>query len=102
MIGAAPGNVAENVILEKNSDSTITFIEGSRRAYLGYVTLKFTPDTTSCVPNHKHYCLEITERCSPTIDHCIIRSSSAVGAAVCVSGPEASPWMAGMVGLMVE
>ncbi|XP_015785252.1 F-box only protein 11 [Tetranychus urticae] len=91
MIGAAPGNVAENVILEKNSDSTITFIEGSRRAYLGYVTLKFTPDTTSCVPHHKHYCLEITERCSPTIDHCIIRSSSAVGAAVCVSGPEASP-----------
>uniref|UniRef100_T1L5X7 Uncharacterized protein n=1 Tax=Tetranychus urticae TaxID=32264 RepID=T1L5X7_TETUR len=78
---------------KKNSDSTITFIEGSRRAYLGYVTLKFTPDTTSCVPHHKHYCLEITERCSPTIDHCIIRSSSAVGAAVCVSGPEASPWM---------
>ncbi|UYV74626.1 FBXO11 [Cordylochernes scorpioides] len=110
IIGAAPGNVAENVVLDRENESTITFVEGAREAYLGYVTLKFTPDITSSVPHHKHYCLEVIENCSPTIDHCIIRSSSvgrlallvppaqvgsvcvcAVGAAVCVSGDGAEP-----------
>lgn len=91
LLGAAPNNVAENVILERDSESTITFVEGARDAYLGYLTLKFTPDITSSVPHHKHYCLEVTETCSPTIDHCIIRSTSVVGAAVCVSGKNAEP-----------
>ncbi|XP_023238645.1 F-box only protein 11-like [Centruroides sculpturatus] len=91
MIGAAPGNVADNVILERESESTITFVEGAKEAYLGYVSLKFTPDITSSVPHHKHYCLEVTENCSPTIDHCIIRSSSVVGAAVCVTGDRSEP-----------
>ncbi|XP_050048771.1 F-box only protein 11 [Dermacentor andersoni] len=91
LIGAAPGNVAEHVILERDSDSTVTFVEGARGAYLGYLTLKFTPDITSSVPHHKHYCLEINENCSPTVDHCIIRSTSVVGAAVCVSGTGAEP-----------
>lgn len=36
----APGNVAENVVLERESESTITFVEGAREAYLGYMTLK--------------------------------------------------------------
>jgi len=52
---------------------------------LGYVTLKFTPDVTSIVLYHKNFCLEVGENCSPTIDHCIIRSESVEGAAVCVS-----------------
>ncbi|RWS04399.1 hypothetical protein B4U79_05437, partial [Dinothrombium tinctorium] len=91
LIGSAPGNVAESVVLEKETESTITFVEGAKRAYLGYVTLKFTPDVTSSVPHHKHYCLEITDNCSPVIDHCIIRSTSVVGAAVCVSGTNAEP-----------
>lgn len=77
LIGAAPGNVAESVILERESESTMMFVEGAKRAYAGHLTLKFTPDVTSTVPHHKHYCLEIGENCSPTIDHCIIRSSSA-------------------------
>ncbi|RWS26648.1 F-box only protein 11-like protein [Leptotrombidium deliense] len=91
LIGAASGNVAESVILDKEMESTITFVEGAKRAYLGYVTLKFSPDVTSSVPHHKHYCLEITDNCSPVIDHCIIRSTSVVGAAVCVSGNNAEP-----------
>lgn len=92
MIGAAPGNVAENVILEKESESTITFVDGAKKAYLGYVTLKFSPEVCNNSNIHqKHYCLEITDNSSPTIDHCIIRSTSTVGAAVCVSGPEAEP-----------
>ncbi|XP_014663279.1 PREDICTED: F-box only protein 11-like [Priapulus caudatus] len=91
LIGAAPGNVAEHVILERQSESTIMFVEGANQAYLGYVTLKFCPDVTSSVPPHKHYCLEVTENCSPVVDHCVIRSTSVVGAAVCVSGVGADP-----------
>lgn len=75
-IGAAPGNVAESVILERESESTVMFVEGAKNAYAGHLTLKFSPDVTSTVPHHKHYCLEVGENCSPTIDHCIIRSTS--------------------------
>nr|CAI5829351.1 unnamed protein product [Callosobruchus analis] len=76
LIGAAPGNVAESVILERESESTVMFVEGAKNAYAGHLTLKFSPDVTSTVPHHKHYCLEVGENCSPTIDHCIIRSTS--------------------------
>lgn len=75
-LGAAPGNVAESVILDRESESTIMFVEGAKQAYLGHVTLKFSPDVGSTTPHHKHYALEIGENCSPTVDHCIIRSSS--------------------------
>lgn len=91
-IGAASGsNVADNVILERESSSTVMFVEGANHAYLGFMTLKFSPDNTSTVQHHKHYCLEIGESCSPTVDNCIIRSSSVVGAAVCVTGSGANP-----------
>lgn len=76
LIGAAPGNVAESVVLERESESTVMFVEGAKHAYVGHMTLKFSPDVTSTVPHHKHYCLEVGENCSPTIDHCIIRSTS--------------------------
>lgn len=92
MIGAAPGNVAENVVLEKETESTVTFVDGAKQAYLGYVTLKFSPDAGNSSNTHqKHYCLDISDNSSPIIDNCIIRSTSTVGAAVCVSGPEAEP-----------
>lgn len=76
LIGAAPGNVAEAIVLERESESTVMFVEGAKHAYVGHMTLKFSPDVTSTVPHHKHYCLEVGENCSPTIDHCIIRSTS--------------------------
>lgn len=76
LIGAASGNVAESIILERESESTVMFVEGAKNAYIGHMTLKFSPDITSTVPHHKHYCLEVGENCSPTIDHCIIRSTS--------------------------
>ncbi|XP_070494212.1 F-box only protein 11 [Chironomus tepperi] len=91
LIGAASGNVAESVVLERESESTVMFVEGAKNAYIGHMTLKFSPDITSTVPHHKHYCLEISENCSPTIDHCIIRSTSVVGAAVCINGVAANP-----------
>ncbi|CAH0391496.1 unnamed protein product [Bemisia tabaci] len=91
LIGAASGNVAESVIIERESESTIMFVEGSKNAYAGHLTLKFAPDGTSNTPHHKHYCLEVGDNASPTIDHCILRSSSVVGAAVCVSGVGANP-----------
>jgi F-box protein 11 len=78
LLGAAPGHVSDHVIVERQSESTITFCEGAKESYLGYVTLKFSPDSNNASPgaHHKHYALEITEHCSPTIDHCVIRSSS--------------------------
>uniref|UniRef100_A0A1B0D4Z6 Uncharacterized protein n=1 Tax=Phlebotomus papatasi TaxID=29031 RepID=A0A1B0D4Z6_PHLPP len=76
LIGAAPGNVAESIVLERESESTVMFVEGAKHAYVGHMTLKFSPDVTSTVPHHKHYCLEVGENSSPTIDHCIIRSTS--------------------------
>ncbi|KAI8130281.1 F-box only protein 11 [Lucilia cuprina] len=91
LIGAAPGNVAEAVVLEREAGSTVMFVEGAKYAYVGYLTLKFSPDVTSTVSHHKHYCLDIGENCSPTVDNCIIRSSSVVGAAVCVGGVNANP-----------
>lgn len=74
--GAASGNVAESVILERESESTVMFVEGAKKAYAGHLTLKFSPDVTSTVAHHKHYCLEVGENSSPTVDHCIIRSTS--------------------------
>ncbi|KAL9891394.1 F-box protein 11 [Glossina fuscipes fuscipes] len=91
LIGAAAGNVAEAVVLEREAGSTVMFVEGAKSAYLGYLTLKFSPDVTSTVSHHKHYCLDIGENSSPTIDNCIIRSLSVVGAAVCVGGVNANP-----------
>ncbi|KAJ8308160.1 hypothetical protein KUTeg_013034, partial [Tegillarca granosa] len=73
MIGAAPGNIIDHVVIERESEST------------------FSPDITSSVPHHKHYALEVTDTCSPIIDHCRIKSTSVVGAAVCVSGNGADP-----------
>jgi len=35
-----PGNVSDHVIIERQSESTVTFCEGAKDAYLGYVTLK--------------------------------------------------------------
>jgi F-box protein 11 len=61
---------------ERESESTVMFVEGAKNAYIGHMTIKFSPDITSTVPHHKHYCIEIGENCSPTIDHCIIRSTS--------------------------
>ena len=37
---AAPGNVADHVTIERQSESTIMLADGARDAYLGYVTLK--------------------------------------------------------------
>ncbi|KAL3874906.1 hypothetical protein ACJMK2_037858 [Sinanodonta woodiana] len=91
IIGAAPGTVYDHVLIERESGSTVVFVEGAKDAYLGYMTLKFSPDITSSVPHHKHYALEVSETCSPTIDHCRIKSTSVVGAAVCVSGSGADP-----------
>ncbi|XP_029642703.1 F-box only protein 11-like [Octopus sinensis] len=91
VVGAAPGNVIDHVIIEREAKSTVVFSEGAKEAYIGYITIKFSPDSSSSVPHHKHYALEVQDNCSPTIDHCRIKSTSVVGAAVCVSGMGADP-----------
>lgn len=75
MIGAAFGNIAESVVLQKSTESTISFGDGTK-AYVGYMTLRFSPEAASTLLHHKHFCLEIGENSCPTIDNCIIRSGS--------------------------
>ncbi|KAG9346296.1 hypothetical protein JZ751_008121 [Albula glossodonta] len=43
MIGAAPGKVADKVIIENTRDSTFVFMEGSEDAYVGYMTIRVGP-----------------------------------------------------------
>ena len=33
----------DHVILERDCESTVVFVEGAREAYLGYVTIKVRP-----------------------------------------------------------
>ena len=40
IICAAPGKVAEKVIIENTRDSTFVFMEGSEDAYVGYMTIR--------------------------------------------------------------
>jgi F-box protein 11 len=44
LIGAAAGNVAESIVLERESESTVMFVEGAKHAYVGHMTLKFSPE----------------------------------------------------------
>ena len=37
---AAPGKVADKVIIENTRDSTFVFMEGSEDAYVGYMTIR--------------------------------------------------------------
>ncbi|KAI1720717.1 right handed beta helix region domain-containing protein [Ditylenchus destructor] len=96
IIGASAGtehNIMRNVILENQKDTTISFIDGSLGAYLGYCTVIFNPDK-GCplnTPHTNHYALLITDESDAVIDYCIIHSSSFVGAALCVKKALACP-----------
>jgi hypothetical protein len=56
---SASGNVAQNVVIEKQNETTVIFTEGANEAYLGYVTVRFSPDPASNVPHHQHFCIEV-------------------------------------------
>uniref|UniRef100_A0A7I4YUY6 F-box only protein 11 n=2 Tax=Haemonchus contortus TaxID=6289 RepID=A0A7I4YUY6_HAECO len=80
------------VVVEQRDDTTITLVEGSTGAYIGYLTLRFNPDKAPpAVPHQQHYALQVTEETSPLIDRCHINSTSSVGAAVCVKRTAANP-----------
>ena len=48
ILGAAPGNVTDHVIIERDNDSTVVFTEGASRAYIGYVTIKVSAFPFRC------------------------------------------------------
>ncbi|CAJ0594663.1 unnamed protein product [Cylicocyclus nassatus] len=80
------------VVVEQRNDTTVTLVEGSTGACIGYLTLRFNPDKApSAVPHLQHYALQVTEEASPVIDRCHINSTSSVGAAVCVKRTAAKP-----------
>src|SRR5207302_207290 len=87
-IGAAPGNVAEKVVLQTNSHPTVTFKQHAPlNTYLGYMTLRLALRVG--IPPVGYPCLEI--RSSPTIEHCVIQSYSTEVAAVGVGGSGTEP-----------
>jgi len=45
----APGNVIDHVVIERESESTVMFVEGAKEAYLGYVTLKVSKREKPCL-----------------------------------------------------
>ncbi|VDO32166.1 unnamed protein product [Haemonchus placei] len=89
------------VVVEQRDDTTITLVEGSTGAYIGYLTLRFNPDKAPpAVPHQQHYALQVLNshhahttltKTSPLIDRCHINSTSSVGAAVCVKRTAANP-----------
>lgn len=77
IIGASAGNIAENVILEHDRESTVVIGPNSHGCYLGYMSVRYTPpEGTENNQGPKHYSLEIQEKTSPLIENCIIRSKS--------------------------
>ena len=40
IIITAPSIVMDHVVLERDCESTVVFVEGAREAYLGYITIK--------------------------------------------------------------
>ncbi|PIK52113.1 putative F-box only protein 11 isoform X1 [Apostichopus japonicus] len=91
ILGAAPGDITDSVIVENSKESTFLFMEGCEDAYLGYISIRFNPENNQNQQHHKHSCIEIGSNCLPTIDSCNIRSKSQVGAAVSVSGRKSAP-----------
>uniref|UniRef100_A0A915BBH6 F-box only protein 11 n=2 Tax=Parascaris TaxID=6254 RepID=A0A915BBH6_PARUN len=87
--------VQQSVIIENKSETTISFVEGSAGAYLGYVTVHYNPEQPSVVAQSQHlyYALLITDDTSPSIEKCTFSSCSAGGATVCVKKEGANPRM---------
>jgi len=46
----APGNVQDHVVIERESESTVVFVEGAKDAYLGYCTLKVSISVCQTLP----------------------------------------------------
>uniref|UniRef100_A0AC35U3W8 F-box only protein 11 n=1 Tax=Rhabditophanes sp. KR3021 TaxID=114890 RepID=A0AC35U3W8_9BILA len=92
IIGASHSpHVMQNVIIENLTETTLTFEAGCNSTYFGYMTIKFSPDKHTPTPPTHSYAVHVRDETTPTIDRCIIFSSSSVGAAVCVAGVGANP-----------
>lgn len=79
IIGACAGNdlnIMQNVWIENQKDTTISFVDGSLGAYLGYCNVVFNPDKACPIQHTNHYALQIMDETDVVIDHCAIHSSS--------------------------
>ena len=64
VIGAGPGTAKElaaSVLLEGRTETTVKIREGAGRAYLGYLSVRFAPESTNAAPHHSHYAVEVAE-----------------------------------------
>ncbi|KAF8385431.1 dre-1 [Pristionchus pacificus] len=94
MIGASSGFVIPTkVVIQNRQDTTMSLMEGSAGAYVGFMSILFTPEVNPLPnPTHQaHYAVMVSDEASPVIDRCLIQSSSSVGAALCVKKQNANP-----------
>ncbi|CAD5225831.1 unnamed protein product [Bursaphelenchus okinawaensis] len=92
MIGASAGPLVRDKVTIMNSvDTTVAFTDGSNNSYLGYMNIIFKPHQQCPNPHAQHYALLVSDDATPMIEHCTIRSSSELGAAMCVRRARANP-----------
>uniref|UniRef100_A0A0R3QV06 F-box domain-containing protein n=1 Tax=Brugia timori TaxID=42155 RepID=A0A0R3QV06_9BILA len=80
IIGAGSSrNFQDSVIVDSNNGTTITFVEGSEYAYLGFCTVRYIepPLDPVRVGNTQHLCsaLVVNAFASPLIEHCSFSST---------------------------
>ncbi|KAM3717493.1 F-box protein [Dirofilaria immitis] len=98
IIGAGSSrNFQDSVVIDSNSGTTVTFVEGSEYAYLGFCTVRYIepPLDPMRVGNAQHLCsaLVINAYASPVIEHCSFSSTCSGGATVCVKHEGANPYI---------
>uniref|UniRef100_A0AAF5PUG2 F-box protein 11 n=1 Tax=Wuchereria bancrofti TaxID=6293 RepID=A0AAF5PUG2_WUCBA len=98
IIGAGSSrNFQDSIIVDSNSGTTITFVEGSEYAYLGFCTVRYIepPLDPMRVGNTQHLCsaLVVNAFASPLIEHCSFSSTCSGGATVCVKHEGANPYI---------
>ncbi|KAK0411423.1 hypothetical protein QR680_005646 [Steinernema hermaphroditum] len=103
--GGSPSQINTHVVIEQHTDTTVSFIEGAHDAYIGYCSIKYSPNRNPLAPGNSAIApaaqppqqlpnaLLVTDNATPFIDHVNINSLSSVGAAVTVKKEHANPRM---------
>lgn len=72
-------NFQDSIIIDSNSGTTITYVEGAEHAYLGFCTVRYVepPLDPMRVGNGQHLCsaLVVNAFASPLIEHCSFSST---------------------------
>lgn len=80
LITGASRNFQDSVILESNEGTTVTFVEGAERAYLGFCMVRYVEPPLDPIrighAQHLSSALVVNSYASPLIEHCSFSSTS--------------------------